>query len=100
MCVQVGIIKDGAAYTPASGDSIRFALKHADMTPNKNSFKDASPVLIKTIPISTMQLKLKPEDTKKLKFGQYVYDIEITFANGDVDTFIPAASFELLPEVD
>lgn len=51
------------------------------------------------IPTSTMILHLDPEDTKDLGFGEYVYDVELTFANGDVDTFINNAKFILAPEV-
>jgi hypothetical protein len=46
-----------------------------------------------------MILELDPEDTKPLPFGSYTYDIEITFANGIVDTFICEARFILTPEV-
>lgn len=97
--IQVGIIKDGAEYTPEQGDSVRFALKHAEMNPNRTAYKDAEPLVVKDIPISSMMLKIEPEDTKELKFGKYTYDIQITFANGDVDTFIPPSQFEVLPEV-
>jgi hypothetical protein len=46
-----------------------------------------------------MILHLEPDDTKGLGFGEYVYDVELTFANGDVDTFINNARFSLVPEV-
>ena len=47
-----------------------------------------------------MVLRINPADTKALGFGEYTYDIEITFANGDVDTFIHEARFILAPEVE
>jgi len=100
MYANIIMARDGETYTPVQGDSVRFALKHADMTPNKSSFRDQKPILVKNIPLDTMQLKIEPEDTKGFKFGSYVYDIQITLSNGDVDTFIADASFELLPEVD
>lgn len=44
-------------------------------------------------------IKIKPEDTSKLAPGEYKYDIQITFANGDVKTIVPCSSFVLIPEV-
>lgn len=78
------------AYVPQEGDYIRFALK--------KNYSDATPLLVKEIPNDTLILELAPEDTKPLAFGSYHYDIEITFANGDVDTFI-RETFTLLEEV-
>ena len=61
--------KDGSTpYVPSSGDKIRFAMK--------SKYSDQVPLLIKDIPIDTMELVLDPEDTKKLEFGKYVYDGE------------------------
>ena len=82
----------GAPYIPADEDEIRFAMKE--------DYCDKNPAIIKIIPNDTLLLKLDPEDTKRLPVGQYVYDIQITFANGDVDTFINRASFKLTEEVD
>lgn len=82
----------GEEYTPAQGDVIRFALK-------RSVYTDVEPLIEKNIPTDTMLLHLQPSDTKQLAFGDYIYDIEITFANGDVDTFIQEARFTLLPEV-
>lgn len=97
---EVGITTlAGEPYTPQEGDTIRFAVKHPNMDIYRTEYTDATPLILKDIPISTMILKLEPEDTKPLGFGEYVYDIEITFANGDVDTFIKEATLELTPEV-
>ena len=46
-----------------------------------------------------MTLTLQPSDTKNLPFGNYVYDIELTTADGFVDTFIGPATFTLTGEV-
>lgn len=89
----------GQAYTPTSGDSIRFAMKHPTMTPDFGAYTDSTPVLQKTIPYDTCRLRIEPNDTKTLPFGQYVYDIEITMEDGTVDTFIDTAKFILAPEV-
>ena len=95
----ITMTRNGEEYTPQEGDSLRFVLKRADMVNNRSAYKDARPLIDIPIPIETCILKIEPEHTKPLKFGNYVYDIEITFENGDVDTFINNAEFELIPEV-
>lgn len=89
--------RDGGDYTPVPGDKIRFALKRR--------YSDYHPIFVKNIAIGDLILEIDPDDTKRLNFGEYVYDIEITFANGDVDTFIGKdpynpARFVLIEEVD
>ena len=88
---QLTLKQNGQAYTPAVGDSIRFAMK-------KNYF-DTEALITKTVPTDTLILNLEPSDTKTLEFGKYVYDLEMTFANGDIDTFINEADFVIAPEV-
>lgn len=88
--MQIEIIVDNEVYTPSQDDVIRFAMKQNYTCPNA--------LIEKTIPNDTLILKLDSSDTKRLSYDKYVYDIEITFANGDVDTFI-RGEIELLPEV-
>lgn len=83
---------DAGPYIPVEGDKIRFAMK-AD-------YEDPEPLLVRDIPIDTMLLVLDPDDTKKLPFGKYVYDIQLTYANGKTDTFITKAKLRLTEEVD
>ena len=83
---------DGSVYTPKEGDSIRFALKE--------NIEDEECLIWRDIPIDTMLLVLYPGDTKELEFGTYVYDIQLTKANGDVDTFITASKLKLTAEVE
>ena len=84
--------EEGNRYTPISGDSLRFAMK--------KNYNDATPILFKSIPNDTLELWLEPNDTKNLpQPSSYVYDIEITYANGDVDTFIDKAKLILTEEV-
>ena len=97
--VKVEIIKNEEPYTPEDGDRVRFALKHPTMLPDGSDYSDVDPLIIKEIPIDTMILELEPADTKSFAFGKYIYDIEITFADGTVDTFITAAPFVLSEEV-
>ena len=79
--------RGGDAYVPSEGDKIRFALKR--------TYADICPLIIKEIPTNTMVLRIESAETKKLKAGNvpYVYDIEITMANGTVDTFINGELF-------
>ena len=103
--LAVAMTKDGEPYTPDVGDEIRFAVKHTKMTAGGKEFADPEPLFTKVIPVATMILELDPEDTKDLSFDTYAYDIQVTFANGMVDTFIPddptkIAYFVLGPEVD
>lgn len=86
-------------YTPQAGDVVRFAMKGDKMTPGNQDYVDKTPLILKVIPNDTLLLKIDPSDTKNLKFGNYKYDIEITFANGDVCTFIEDADFILTREV-
>lgn len=83
--------KSGETYTPKTGDQIRFYLKR--------DIKASNVMLEKEIDISDMLLNLRPDDTKQLATGNYVYDIELTKTNGDVDTFINAAQLTILAEV-
>ena len=83
---------DGSVYTPKEGDKVRFALKE--------TIDDEECLIWRDIPIDTMLLILYPEDTKELEFGNYVYDIQLTKANGDVDTFITASKLKITAEVE
>ena len=81
----------GNVYTPAAGDVVRFALKR--------TAEDRTPLILKTIDHETMLLTIEPNDTKNLAFGSYIYDVEITLADGTVDTFIANAKLILTVEV-
>lgn len=84
-------------YQPQPGDSIRFAMK--------KKLSDRYAILLtKEVPTDTFTMKLEPEDTNQFKFGTYCYDVQLTTALGDVDTYIPAtgetALFVIEKEVD
>lgn len=96
---QVKIYLNDNEYTPAENDVVRFYLKRDLKTMDGKKYKDADPLITKEIPISTMILRIDSEDTKPLAFGDYVYDIEITFADGRIDTFINNEKFKIVAEV-
>lgn len=91
-------LRTGEVYTPKTGDSIMFGLK-SKLNASRTAYIETEPLVKKSISIEDMILALDPGDTKKLPFGNYAYDIEITFANGKVDTPINSAEFKLLSEV-
>lgn len=82
---------NGTDYTSVEGDSIRFALK--------KNYCDSTVLIEKNIPTDTFLLELDPTDTQNLSFGNYVYDVELTHADGDVDTYIFEATFIIAKEV-
>lgn len=86
-------------YVPVEGDVISFAVKHNKLLKDKSDYEDKEPLILKYVPIDTMTLVIDPEDTKHLAFGKYVYDMQIQFADGKVDTFIEEKIFELTKEV-
>lgn len=95
MQAQVEIYeKSGDPYVPVEGDRVRFAMKE------KSKRGNGVVLLQKEIPIATLILQLEPEDTERFDFGEYGYDIELTKANGVVDTFIAEASIELRWEAE
>lgn len=96
--VKVNLTRDGEAYEPAPGDTVRFAMRPAGLNAAQTEY--ASPICIdKKVDTSMMVLELEPSDTAELGFGKYVYDIEVTFADGSVDTPIASASLKITPEV-
>lgn len=83
---------DGTPYEPEEGDSIRFAMK--------KEYEDAEVLIEKDIPTDTLILTIAPEDTKPLRFGDYVYDIQLTKVSGEIDTFITKSKLVLTEEVE
>lgn len=79
---------DGTQFNPGEEDTITFTMRQ--------SYSSAI-VIQKTI--TDLVLEILPEDTAELNYGSYVYDIELTYANGDVDTFISKGTLVLTEEV-
>ena len=83
--------RNGNPYVPKDGDKVRFAMK--------TTYSDPEPLVNIDIPIDTLILVIKPEDTHGLPFGNYVYDIQLTKENGEVDTFITTSKLKLTEEI-
>ena len=97
--LKVGMILDDEEYTPQEGDEVRIAVKNDILNATRTDYVDAEPLILVTIPNDTLILRLDPQHTKSLPFGTYAYDIQITFADGTVDTFI-SNKLVLTEEVD
>lgn len=74
-------------YELQEGDMVTFTVKQrsADITPLIQKHGDL--------------IKIDPEDTSCLPFGRYFYDVQLTFADGTVDTIIPKNVFEIAEEI-
>lgn len=88
------IIKDpttGGVYTPVEGDAVIFTVRN-----DKKNCPDCAPLLRKEF--ANGQVTLNPDDTQYLKYNTYLYDVQITFASGAVNTII-GGTLTLLSEV-
>ena len=91
-CSKVDIYNcSGEPYIPTEDESVRFAMKRR--------YNDIAPLLVIDIPINSLILIIESYMTKGLPCGRYVYDIQITRANGYVDTFIANGRIDLTEEV-
>lgn len=89
--LNVEIVNDeGEIYELEDGDICEFTVKKYTSSEN---------VLIKK-EVLNGEIRISPEDTKNLEYGQYVYDVQVTMANGDVATVIPPTTFNILEEVN
>lgn len=91
LIIQISVNQEGKPYEVKPGDKIRFAMK--------KDLEDSEPLIMKLIDTQSLQLTIEPEETKKLDFGKYWYDIELTTEDGFVDTFIGPAAFIITKEV-
>ena len=90
---SIGQIKNtitNTNYTPTEDDTVTMTVKKTVL--------DAAPCVQIIVPAGEV-LHIKPEDTKVMAFGKYVYDVQLKTADGDVYTIIPPTTFDLLKEV-
>lgn len=78
-------------YIPVEGDSLVLTIS--------KSTKDGCTPLIQKLLTTGSTFHLKPEDTKDLKFEDYVYDIQLNTVDGDVYTVITKKVFKVTEEV-
>lgn len=90
-------MSDGSteAYELAEGDRITFSAKRPG----------APGVILQITQTGDSVIRLRPEDTKHLPPGRYMYDVQLDTAAGEVYTVIgpdgthAVPEFEILPEV-
>ncbi len=75
-------------YTPDVGDVFTLTVK-----------KEMSGQAILTKTIGDNLLTILPDDTKNMECGRYCYDVQLTKADGTVETVIPPHIFHLTEEV-
>lgn len=80
---------NGNTYTPSVLDTIVLSVK--------KSTDDTAYLFQKTITDGT--ILIAPTDTSTLEFGSYVYDVQLTLDNGDVNTIIPISELRIMQEV-
>ena len=88
--ISIDYAKTGVPYTPAEGDIVRFTLK--------KYLSDRTALLVKDVSVNTLLLCINSEDTARLAFGRYYYDIQLIRYDGKTDTFI-SNILELTKEV-
>lgn len=81
---------DGSDYTLQSGDVLLFTVKYNCITEDIIIQKDIS---------SDGIININPEDTAALLYDVYFYDVQLTKANGAVNTVIPPRDFIVSKEV-
>lgn len=59
----------------------------------------SSDILLQKMAAGVDTFYFEPEDTSGMKFGLYVYDIQLNTSDGGVHTIVAPAKFEVLEEV-
>lgn len=94
LTLTVDIFQGDTPYVIQQGDVIRFALG----TAYKGEY-NYTLVLQKTIDPDTLAFTLSTDETERLEYREYKYDIEMTHGDGTVDTFI-SSTFTITGEVE
>ena len=85
------VVKNGdKLYQPVEGDVLHFSVK--------KDVDDVGYVIHKVFHVGNA-IVINPEDTKEQDFGKYVYDVQLSTANGDVFTIVEPSLFYIKEEV-
>lgn len=87
---SIGVKLNG--YTLQDGDKVEFTVRRS---------VGSGAVIHKTVTEFSENaaiIPILPEDTERLQFGKYVYDIQLTYG-GSVKTIVTPSSFEIGEEV-
>ena len=90
--LTVQILDDVASedYIMSSSDTLKFSVK--------KSVKD-SEYTFQKVSVGLNKFVIEPADTKDMKFGKYIYDVQLETSSGGVSTIIEPSTFEILSEV-
>lgn len=88
--LKITVFRDDEEYTLQEGDKLVFTLKQNTYTKN---------ILLQKLFVDN-EIRIEHEDTKDLNYGTYYFDVQLTFANGDVQTVIKPSKFILTDEVN
>jgi uncharacterized membrane protein YkoI len=86
----VAINNNGQPYTVQEDDVITLTVKA--------TYEDTKALIEKKITGDDL-IHIKPIDTKGLDFGRYVYDVQLTTADGDNYTVVADKTFTIANEV-
>ncbi len=86
--------KDGEDKPLTEGDTIYFTVKKSIYTDEILLQK-----VITTFDDGKAHINISPGDTKGLRYGTYVYDIQMNSSAGAVKTIVPPSVFEVCGEV-
>lgn len=76
-------------YEMQDGDTLTFTVRKNVYSPD---------ILIQKV-VTENEFAFSPRDTQGYPFGNYVYDVQLNFANGDINTVIPPSLFQIMEEV-
>ena len=87
-CFNIDIYNfDDSPYVLEDGDTVTFTVKRSVSTRDYLIQKTGTTI------------EINGEDTDNLNYGRYYYDVQLTHANGNRDTFITPTEFILTEEV-
>lgn len=87
-------LDDGSILPFSEGDIVYLTVKDNPYTEDKQM-----QITVTEFTDNTAYINIRPEDTKKLKYKTYVYDLQVTRVDGTVTTLIPASDFVVGEEV-
>ena len=81
-------------YEFDNGDSAILSVRKS----RDENLNDENPILLQ-IPLEEGKFHIQSKDTASLDFGNYVYDVQVTFSDGRINTIVGPNTFRILPEV-
>lgn len=81
--------------TDASGDPVSLDASTIVTFTVKASINDENALITK----HGTEINILPEDTSSLAYGDYVYDVQLNYEDGTVETIITPSTFRITGEV-